>query len=563
MKSKSQPLWLLYLGAIIVVSFCCWSFLFRSVEVRSVEFRQGETVDAPIGMTVPLMTVPLLENLGEHHHPITTESPLAQRYFNQGLVLAYSFNHAESVRSFQAATEADPNCAMCHWGLAYALGPNINAAMEAGDVPTAYEAIQRAEALSDSVSEPEQAYIRAMAKRYTQEPVEDRGALDRAFAKAAGEVAKAYPADLDAQALYAEALMDTMSWDYWKENGEPRPETTEVLNTLEAVMAQNPDHAWALHLYIHAVEKQRPEMGIAAADRLGDLVPAAGHLVHMPGHIYIRVGRYHDAVVANQKAVLADLDYVTQCHAQGLYQVAYMPHNYHFLWFAALMDGDEKVAMDAAYKTATVDKAMLREPGMGALQHYLVTPLYTQLKFERWADILASPAPEDDLVYAKGVWHYARGMAYAATGQPEKATAALADLRAIARGDAIKDITIWNINNAVDVLNIAADVLDGEILAATGDIDEAIMHLTHAVSLEDALKYDEPATWSSPVRQMLGNVLLQVGRPAEAEKAYREDLAIYPENGWSLKGLAASQEAQHKMAGAQSSQRPSQRRMAG
>ncbi len=505
------------------------------------------------------MSAPLIEHLGDYNHPITTSSPLAQRYFDQGLVLAYGFNHAEAVRSFQAAIAADPDCAMCHWGLAYALGPNINAAMESNNASTAYEAIQQARVLSHRThhygsSQSEQAYIAAMAKRYSPQPVSDRTQLDQDFAKAAGTVAKAYPNDLEAQAIYAEALMDTMPWDYWQANGEPRPETTEVLNTLEAVLAKNPDHPWALHLYIHAVEKQHPELGTAAADRLGDLVPAAGHLVHMPSHIYIRTGRYHDAIAANQKAVLADLDYVTQCHAQGLYQVAYMPHNHHFLWFAALMGGEKQVALDAAYKTANVDTTMLKEPGMGALQHYLVTPLYTQVKFEQWSEILAAPAPDSDFAYAKGVWLYAQGMAYAHTDQIEKAQQSLADLKAITATAAIQDITIWDINRAVDVLDIAAAVLEGETLAVAGDYEQAIAYLSRAIALEDALQYDEPATWSSPVRQSLGKVLLQANRPVEAEKVYREDLAIYPDNGWSLKGLADSLSAQGKTAEAKSVQ---------
>lgn len=494
LKSKplGKPLGLFLLGIALVIALYSADTYRRSANLPPAE-----------------MTAPLLENLGHHNHPITTRNPLAQSYFNQGLVLAYGFNHAESVRSFRAATEIDPDCAMCHWGLAYALGPNINAAMESGDVPTAYDAIQQAQALSSQVTPQEQAYISALAQRYRAEPVADRAPLDQAFAKAAGEVAQAYPDDLDAQALYAEALMDTMPWDYWQKNGEPRPETTEVLNTLEAVMAKDPNHAWALHLYIHAVEKQRPELGMAAADRLGDLVPAAGHLVHMPSHIYIRVGRYHDAVVANQKAVLADQDYVSQCHAQGLYQVGYMPHNHHFLWFAALMGGEKATALAAADQTAQVDQSLLREPGYGTLQHYLSIPLYTQVKFEQWAAILAEPKPEADLAYPIGVWHYAQGMAYAATNELAKAEQSLAALQAIADSPTLEGVTIWDINTTADLLKIASEVLSGEILAAKGEMEGAIAHLQTGIALEDSLNYDEPASWYSPVRQTLGKVLLQ------------------------------------------------------
>ncbi|MGB7248389.1 MAG: hypothetical protein WBC73_05575 [Phormidesmis sp.] len=542
MKVRSQLLWLFSLGVVLAIA------LYSLVP----HLPNSQPVRPPAEMGAPL-----LENLGDHNHPVTTQEPLAQRYFNQGLVLAYGFNHAEAVRSFQAATVADPDCAMCHWGLAYALGPNINAAMETGDVPTAFDAIQTAQALSttENLTEVEQAYIHAMAQRYSAEPVDDRSPLDRAFAQAAGKVAKAYPEDLDAQTLYAEALMDTMPWDYWLENGEPRPETTEVLNTLETVIDKNPNHAWALHLYIHAVEKQRPELGIAAADRLGDLVPAAGHLVHMPSHIYIRVGRYHDAVVANQKAVLADQDYITQCHAQGLYQLGYMPHNHHFLWFAALMDGEQKVATEAALHTAQIDHSMMRKPGYGTLQHYFSIPLYTQVKFEQWDEILSTSAPEADLVYPTGVWHYARGMAYAANGKVTEAEKSLVALRAIEASPDLEGVTIWDINTTADLLEIASEALSGEILAVKGDYEGAIAHLKTGVTLEDALNYDEPASWYSPVRQMLGNVLLQANRPAEAEKIYREDLAIYPENGWSLKGLAKSLEAQDETAAAREAQR--------
>ena len=535
---KLKSLWLFSIGVVLAI-------LLYSVNAY-LRLESGPT---------PKIAAPLIENLGDHDHPITTQRPLAQRYFNQGLVLAYGFNHAEAVRSFQAATQVDPDCAMCHWGLAYALGPNINAAMEAGDVPTAYEAVQRAKTLSKAATKREQGYIEALAQRYSAAPVEDRSPLDQAFAQATGEVAAAYPDDLDAQVLYAEALMDTMPWDYWQEDGTPRPETTEVLNTLETVMAKEPNHPWALHLYIHAVEKQRPELGIAAADRLGDLVPAAGHLVHMPSHIYIRVGRYHDAVVANQKAVLADLDYVSQCHAQGLYQVGYMPHNHHFLWFAALMDGEQTVAMEAARHTAQVDSKLMREPGYGTLQHYAAIPLYTQVKFEQWDDILAEPMPDEDLVYPTGVWHYAQGMAYAAKGEVQKAQQSLAALQVITVSPQLDGVTIWDINTTADILEIASEVLEGEILAAKGEYAAAITHLKAGVILEDALNYDEPAPWYSPVRQTLGKVLLQADRPAEAESAYREDLAIYPENGWSLQGLATSLAAQGKTAAAKDAQR--------
>ena len=459
--------------------------------------------------------------------------------------MAYGFNHAEAFRSFKAAAELDSTCAMCHWGMAYVLGPNINAAMQVGDVPTAYQAVQAAIALSPYATDREQAYIQALAKRYTDDPNRDRSELDQAYADAMAAVAQQYPDDPDAATLYAEALMDTMPWDYWTESGEPKPQTVTLLDTLESVMERYPNHPGALHLYIHAVEKERPELGVAAADRLGNLVPGAGHLVHMPSHIYIRVGRYHDAIVSNQRATEADQDYVTQCYAQGLYPLAYMPHNHHFLWFAAIMDGEQAVALDAAQHTAhMVDQTLIREPGYGALQHYSTIPLYTLVRFEQWDDILTAPAPDADLLYPAGVWHFARGLAFAAQNQLPEARQELAALQAIAASPELEGVTIWDLNKTTHLLSIAVEVLSGEIAAQSGDYERAIAHLQTGVTLEDQLSYTEPALWAVPVRQTLAAVLLQANRPAEAEQAYRQDLTIYPENGWSLQGLARSLEAQ-------------------
>lgn len=497
-------------------------------------------------------TAPLFENLGSHHHPISTPVPLAQRYFDQGLTLAYGFNHAEAARSFRAAAQLDPNCAMCYWGLAYVLGPNINAPMAEDAVPQSWEALQQALELSQHAPEGEQAYIQALAKRYSPTPVEDRGPFDLAYAKAMREVAQRYPDDLDAATLFAEALMDTTPWDYWEDNGDPKPGGAEIMATLESVLERNPNHPGANHLYIHAVEKERPELGIPAADRLRDLVPGAGHLVHMPSHIYIRVGRYHDAVVSNQRAVAADDAYVAQCRAQGLYPLVYMPHNHHFLWFAALLTGQSDVAMRAAQYTAQVDDNLMRQPEMaGTLQHFYTVPLYTLTRFGQWDEIQAAPKPAADLKYPTGVWHYARGLAFIRTGQLEQAAQELEQLQAIATAPELEDIKILGFNSTANILNIASEVLAGELAAEQGNDKQAIAHLEKAVSLEDALVYTEPADWSQPARQVLGAVLLQAGRAPKAEQVYRKDLEIYPENGWSLYGLAQSLSAQDKTEEAQ------------
>ncbi len=322
------------------------------------------------------LNAPLLPGMGDLHHTITTKSPLAQRYFDQGLILAYGFNHAEAASSFREAINFDADCAMCYWGLAYVLGPNINAKMEDESVSESYQAMHKALELAANSTQPEQAYIRALAKRYTNVPLEDRSSLDRAYANAMREVIRQYPDDLDAATIFAEAVMDTMPWNYWTQEQQPKPETQEVLTTLESILERDPNHPGANHLYIHAVEAVRPKQGEVIADRLGNLVPGSGHLVHMPSHIYIRVGRYRDAAIANQKAIAVDDAYVTQSHAEGIYPLAYMPHNHHFLWFAAIMEGDSKLATTAAKNVAAkVQPQIMREPGMGTLQHFYSIPL--------------------------------------------------------------------------------------------------------------------------------------------------------------------------------------------
>jgi tetratricopeptide (TPR) repeat protein len=492
-------------------------------------------------------TAPLLTGMGTHHHTIKTKSPLAQRYFDQGLVLAYGFNHAEAARSFRQAIKIDPNCAMCNWGLAYVLGPNINAKMEDDAVPESYAAMKRAVKLSSNNTASEQAYINALAKRYTDKLLEDRSELDLAYAEAMKQVTQQFPNDLDAATIYAEALMDTMPWDYWTQAGEPKPEAQKVLDTLESILEQSPDHPGANHLYIHAVEAVKPQQAISAADRLGSLVPGSGHLVHMPSHIYIRVGRYHDAAVANQKAIAVDNDYITQCHAQGIYPLAYMPHNHHFLWFAATMEGNRKLATEAAKNLAAmVDPQMMREPGMGTLQHFSIVPLFTMIRFGQWDEILATPQPETDLKYPTGVWHYARGLAFNAQGEIVKAQQELEALDLLADDPELEKVTIWDLNTTPDILRIADEVLTGEIAAQEGKNLRAIAHLRQAVNLEDALNYNEPADWSIPVRQYFGAALLKAKHYDAAEKVYREDLAIYPDNGWSLYGLSESLQAQNK-----------------
>ncbi len=490
---------------------------------------------------------PLLEGMGSHHFEISTDDTLAQDYFNQGLALSYGFNHREANRSFRQVAELDPDNPMAWWGAALVLGPNINSGMSEDNIPRAWEALQKAQELKPNGTPKERDYIDALAKRYMENPPEDRTVLDEDYAEAMGRLAGKYPDDPDARTLYAEALMDLHPWNYWKSNGEPQPWTPEILRVLESVLKDDPDHPGANHLYIHAVEAEQPEEALPSADRLGGLVPGAGHLVHMPSHIYIRTGDYHKGTLANEAAVKADNEYVTQCRQQGIYPLGYVPHNYHFLWATATMEGRAERSIEAAKNTSElVDTETMRQPGLGTLQHYWVIPLYGYVRFAKWDEIVAYPEPAEDLIYPRGVWHYARGMAYVGKNKPEEATKELEKLKTIAANDALKEITIWDINTTRQLMQIAVGVLEGEIASARGNYKKAVELLKEAIAIEDQLNYNEPPDWFFPARHNLGSVLLKAGRPDEAEAVYRHDLKKFPDNGWSLYGLWQSLEAQGK-----------------
>lgn len=490
---------------------------------------------------------PLLDGMGDHHFEITTDSEAAQRFFDQGLVLGYGFNHAEAARSFRQAIALDPDCAMCQWGLSLVLGPNINATMDAADLPEAYAALQTATTLAASATPREQAYIAALGERYEAEWRDDRSDLDSAYANAMREVWAAHPDDPDAGALFAEALMDTTPWDYWLEDGQPKEVTAEFLEVLESVLSLDENHPGAHHFYIHAVEAVHPERGIESASKLASLVPGAGHLVHMPSHIYIRVGRYQDAVDANLAAIAADDEYVTTCHAQGLYPLAYMPHNRHFLWASAMFAGQGETAVRAAEEmAATIDQEKMRQPGLSTLQHFWVTPLYAWARFGHWETILAAPEPDEDLLYPRAVWRYARSLALMRSDHIDEAAAEIESLKALAADPALETITVWDINTTAALMAIAVEVAQGELAASQRRWGPAVAHLERGVALEDALNYDEPPPWYAPVRQILGAVLLEAGRVVEAEAVYRADLEHFPDNGWSLFGLRQSLTEQHR-----------------
>ncbi len=485
---------------------------------------------------------PLFEGMGDYHMPITTADPDAQRYFDQGMVLAFGFNHAESIRSFRAAQTLDPQCAMCFWGEALATGPNINvtnngkAVMAPAERVSARAAIDAALALIDGVTPKEQDWIRALDARYDGQSDTSRDPLDRAWADSLAVMAERYPDDTTVASVYAEALMNTMPWDYWGPNGEAKPDTQAVIASLEAVMAADPNHPLALHLYIHALEaSSNAAKAEAAADRLADLVPGSGHLVHMPSHIYFRVGRYQDSAMANIRAAEVDEAYIAQCNAQGFYPALYYPHNIHFLWASATMQGQSALSLDSARRVVANVRVEQVEQ-FPTIQFFRTVPMLSLVRFARWEEILVEPEPYEPFAFARAIWHYGRGVAHAALGDAEAALTELAAIEALE--PEVDEIFMGNVYPARDLLGIAKSLLIGEVAYRSGNAAAAMLAFEEAVSLQDALPYTEPPFWYYPTRQSLGAALLASDRLAEAQAVFEADLAQYPMNGWSMFGLA-------------------------
>lgn len=502
----------------------------------------GDQQPSPTGAVAPR-----LQNMGAHTFKVTTASKDAQLFFNQGINLAYGFNHAEAARSFAEAARLDPNLAMAYWGQALVLGPNINAPMEPADEPKALELIRKAIALKPRATPRERAYIDALAARYTGNPA-DRPRADRAFSDAMGELAVVFGDDLDARTLYAESLMDLRPWNYWTRDGQPYLETEKIIHALERVLLENRNHPGALHYWIHLWEPtDTPERAEAEADRLLVLMPGAGHIVHMPAHIFMRVGRHHDVVTSNLAAEKADEDYITLCRAQGMYPLAYYPHNTHFVWMGATASGQSTIAMRAALKlhahVMNNKDALTTAP---FLQPFLAVPYWTMVTFERWDEILGDSGPAHKTPFTSGVWRYVRARAFVAKGKLAEAEAEFALLRDLVNGQAFKADTGFSTNGGYNVLRIGVDVVAGEIAAARKDYDKALLHLDRAIRYEDALVYQEPPDWPHSVRLLLGRVLLEAGRPDEAEVVYWEDLKRNPETGWALHGLKRALDAQGK-----------------
>ena len=486
---------------------------------------------------------PRLQKLGTHTFPVSTKNQQAQLFMNQGLNLSYAFNHAEAGRAYREAARLDPNLAIAYWGEALALGPNINAPMSPDNEPKAVEVIKKAVALKSKASPREQALIDALTNRYSGR-AEDRKARDVAYADAMRKVHLQFPDDQDIAMLYVESVMDLRPWGYWTRDGTPYDRTAGIVGLTEKVIAQNPNHPGALHLYIHLMEAYAPFKAEPAADRLLTLMPAAGHMVHMPAHIYQRVGRYADAARSNEMAIAADEDYISQCRAQGLYPMAYYPHNLHFLWFAATADGRSQLAIEAARRAASQvsDETLKAVP---LLAGFRVVPYFALTRFGKWDEMLREPEPPDFSAYMRGQWHYARGTAFLGKGQTKEAEQELAKLKETMEDKSL-DQPLFSPNTGRAILSIAQEVLSGEIAAAKQDYSQGINNLERAVRLEDALVYTEPAEFHFPPRHALGALLLAANRAPEAETVYWEDLRRSPGNGWALYGLMQALKAQGK-----------------
>jgi len=487
--------------------------------------------------------VPLFENLGTLHHPITTRSKEAQRYFDQGLRLVYAFNHEEAIRAFEEAARLDPSAAMAYWGIALALGPNINAGMDKTDERRAWEALQKARSYSAHVTPAEQAYLQAISMRYSLKG-STRAALDKTYADAMRVLWKQFPEDPDAGALFAEALMDLQPWDLWTVNGKPKSGTAEIVSTLEAVLARVPNHPGACHYYIHAMEASpTPERAVACAERLPALMPGAGHLVHMPAHIHMRLGRYHEAAEQNAQAAEVDRHYLAGRASTGDKAEGYHQHNLHFLWASLLMEGRSAESMKVARQlTVTMREADIRRDSSQEL--YLPVPLWTMIRFGQWEALLQELPPPNTFRLKQAIWRLGRGMALGASGRVPGAEGEHAVLATLAKRFARNRTTEEKTERAL--IQIAERLLAGEIAVHHKHYDAAITALREAITLEDALPYSEPPFWPISVRHYLGVVLQKAGQAQEAESVYRADLIKHPHNGWAEYGLMQSLRAQRK-----------------
>ena len=486
----------------------------------------------------------LMSGFGDWHHPVSTQNAQAQAFFDQGLRLIYAFNHDEAARSFRHAAELDPKMAMAYWGIAEAIGPNYNDPASEDRFVQAHQAIEKAASLTEGASDSERAYIAALSKRFPADPKSDlHGALEE-YRDAMRELAKKFPDDLDAATLFAEAGMNLHPWGLWHVDGSPEEGTEEIVATLESVIRRDPNHLGAIHYYIHAVEASRsPERALAGANRLAQLAPAAGHIVHMPAHIYIRTGDYEAAVKTNQKAAQADQVYLASSKAQGIYPMMYYSHNLHFIAMCAAMNGNYLESRRGAQMLAANVGPHVKE--MPPLEGFMTVPLAVEVRFHKWNEILKAPQPDASMQTATVFWHFARGVALAATGKIEEAEAEhkiIAEAEEKTPPDLVFQMPVNN--KTKDILKIADNVLGAKISQAKKDNDAAISQLREAIAVQDTLKYDEPQDWFYPVRESLGAALLLSGDQAGAEQAFRDDLERNPRNPRSLFGLEQALKAQ-------------------
>jgi tetratricopeptide (TPR) repeat protein len=494
-------------------------------------------------------TVMLDGGLGNIDHPVSTPNAEAQKFFNQGLAYIYAFNHQESIKSFKRAAELDPGLAMAYWGTALGLGSNYNVTADASQLKEAYAALQKAIELAPKATALEQAYIAALAKRYSADGTQsDRAKLGEDYRNAMKELVQKYPDDLDAAVLYAESMMNLRPWQLWSKDGKPAEGTLEIIAVLEGVLKRNPNHTGANHYYIHAVEASpTPERGLASAARLGWLAPNAGHLVHMPSHIYIRTGDYTEAAKSNADAIIADRKFIEKNGTQNLYAMMYYNHNIHFLSAASAMGGNYAEAAKQAQLLESNVRPHLKM--MPMLEMFSPYPIVTLVRFRKWDEILKYPPPDANMRITGGYLNFARGMALANTAKTDDAKKELAALREKIK--AIPPETGLGNSTAHGVLNVADNLLAGEIALASGDYKAAIDFMRKAAAAEDVVNYNEPPDWDIPVREWLGRALLTDGQFAEAEKAYRDELAKHPRNGRALFGLAEALRKQGKTDSAQ------------
>jgi tetratricopeptide (TPR) repeat protein len=488
----------------------------------------------------------LMSGVGNAHHPVATSNPEAQKFFDQGLRLIYDFNHDEAARSFQRAAELDPKLAIAYWGIAEAVGPNYNDPASEDRFKQAHEAIQKAVDLSASASPSEQAYIQAMAKRFPADPKADLRKAAEDYHDAMREVSKRYPDDLDAATLFAESGMNLHPWGLWHVDGTPEAGTEEIVATLESVIRRDPNHLGAIHYYIHATEASaNPERALAGANRLAALAPSAGHIVHMPAHVYIRTGDYEAAVKTNEEAAAVDRAYIKASGAQGIYPLMYYSHNLHFIAMCGAMNGNYPEAKKNAELLVANVGAHVKD--MPPLEGFMTIPMAVDLRFHKWDDILAMPQPDPAMKITLGFWHFSRGMALAGTGRLSEAEAEYKIVSEAEQNTPPDVIFAMPINNkAKDIMKISEDVLGAKIAMARKDNAQAIALLTAAVAIQDTLKYGEPPDWFFPVRESLGGVLLINGDAAGAEKVFRADLDRNPRNPRSLFGLQQSLKAQDR-----------------